>query len=159
MKRNVLMFSLCILTVANFSYAQYDNLDFNPKGIDASCKWIIDSNGNNPLLALIANPASKVINTIANVTKFTSRLNEASFALSFTNNLDGFEFEVANAIDKLIVNKPTISNVGMKLKGSNEPFKTLTANNVINQWEKLTHDFSEQNRKDLYTNGSCFWFC
>jgi hypothetical protein len=144
MTRIGLLTLLCFLAMTNYSYAQYDNVDFEPGGLGASWTWIMDQNADNPPLEFIANPVSGGINTTANVAKFTARQTGAPFALTFTDSFDEFQFDATNSMVKIMVYKPTISNVGMKLEGPNGAIEILIPNTVTNQWEELTYDFSGQ---------------
>ena len=144
MKKIVLLTLLCFLAMTNISYAQYTNVDFEPGGSGASWTWIMDSNADNPPLEFVANPSTTGINTTANTAKFTARLTGNPWALTYTDGFDGFQFDATNSTVKIMVYKPTISNVGMKFEGPNGAIEILVANTVINQWEELSYDFSTQ---------------
>ncbi|MFK8009565.1 MAG: T9SS type A sorting domain-containing protein [Saprospiraceae bacterium] len=144
MKKILLLPLLFFLTMTNFVYAQYTNVDFEPAGQGAGWTWIMDSNDDNPPLEFVSNPSATGINTTSNVAKFTARVTGNPWALTFTDGLDGFQFNATNSTVKIMVNKPTISNVGMKFEGPNGAIELVVANTVINEWEELSYDFSGQ---------------
>ncbi|GAB4327588.1 MAG: hypothetical protein Kow00127_20340 [Bacteroidales bacterium] len=54
-----------------------------------------------------------------------------------------FTFDASNALVKIMVYKPVISEVHFKVEGGTGPVTELVATNtLINQWEELTFDFS-----------------
>ena len=130
MKKIVLLTLLCFLGMTNFSYAQYDNVDFEPGGIGASWTWIMDSNDDNPPLEFVANPSASGINTSANTAKFTARMNGAPWALTYTDDMDAFQFDATNTTVKIMVYKSVISNVGIKFEGASPPIEILMSNTV-----------------------------
>ncbi len=146
MRKNLLLLFTMILACCNFALAQYDNVDFEAGGLGAGWTWVMDQNGSNPPLTFPANPVSGGINTSATVAQFTAELAGQPWALTFTDNITPFTFDATNNIVKIMVYKPTISNVGMKFEiaGSATNVEIQVANTVINQWEELTFDFSSQ---------------
>ena len=76
--------------------------------------------------------------------KFTARVTGNPWALTYTDDLDGFQIDATNSTMKIMVNKPTISGVAMKLEGPNGAIEINLPNTVINQWEEISYDFSGQ---------------
>ena len=144
MKKIVLLTLFCFLAMTNIIYAQYNNVDFEPAGMGAGWTWIMDSNDDNPPLEFIANPFVTGINVSANVAKFTARVTGNPWALTYTDDLDGFQIDATNSTMKIMVNKPTISGVAMKLEGPNGAIEINLPNTVTNQWEEISYDFSGQ---------------
>ena len=121
-----------------------DPIDFEPSGQGAAFTWNVFENGDNPPLAIIANPDATGANTSATVAQFTARQAGAQFAGAATADLPTFTLDATNAIVKIKVWKSVISDVGIKFEnaaqGSTGEIKV--ANTVTDQWEELTFDFS-----------------
>nr|MBC8384347.1 T9SS type A sorting domain-containing protein [Candidatus Cloacimonadota bacterium] len=64
------------------------------------------------------------------------------WALCFTSDIEAFQFDASNTTIKIMVNKPVISNVGIKFEGNSAPMEIQIPNTVINEWEEITFDFS-----------------
>ncbi|XMO87931.1 T9SS type A sorting domain-containing protein [Algibacter sp. AS12] len=140
MKKITLLF--CLLTVSfGFSQALH-TVDFEPAGTGNDWSWTISDVA--PSLQLIANPVSGGINTSATVVEFIAYTTDQNWALAFTSDDGQFVFDATNSTVKIMVYKPTISNVGIKFEGLSSPIELKVANTVINQWEELTFDFSAQ---------------
>ncbi|MFT5832708.1 MAG: hypothetical protein ACI97N_000321 [Cognaticolwellia sp.] len=136
-----LSFMLC----ASQTFAQYSNIDFEPAGSGAGFAWTVSENGSNPALAFIANPDMTGANTSATVTEFVAEQAGNPWALCFTDDITPFTFDATNSTVKIMVWKPTISNVAMKFEmpgGANHEIQI--ANTVTSQWEEITFDFSSQ---------------
>jgi hypothetical protein len=143
-KKITILMSMLFVLVTSQSFAQ-TNLDFEPAGAGAGYAWTVTENGTNPALAFIANPMMAGVNTSATVTQFVAEQGGNPWALCFTDDIGSFTFSAANAIVKIMVWKPTISNVGIKFEmpgGANHEIQI--PNTVVNQWEELTFDFSSQ---------------
>ena len=103
MNNRLLFFSIIFLTTFVQIKAQYINTDFESGGNGASWTWIMDSNDDNPPLEFIANPVSGGINTTATVAKFTARVTGQPWALTYTDDIEEFEFDATNTTIKIMV--------------------------------------------------------
>lgn len=141
-KITILMALLFVLSTTQ-SFAQ-TTIDFEPAGAGAGYAWTVAENATNPAMNFIANP-DMMINTSATVAEFTAEATGNPWALCFTDDIGSFTFDATNAIVKIMVWKPVISNVGIKFEIPNGAFhEILVPNTVTNQWEELTFDFSSQ---------------
>ncbi len=123
-------------------------IDFEPGGFGADWTWTVFENGPNDPLEIITNPDQSGINTSANVAKFTALESGANWAGVESSHgdedLGTFFLDETNNIIKIMVWKPVISPVGIKLataSGWAQP-EILVSNTVTNEWEELTFDFS-----------------
>ncbi len=138
-------FYLIILSVffAGTIFAQSTHtIDFEPAGTGADWSWTVTENGDNPPLEFVGNPDNTGINTSATAAKFIARAAGNAWALTFTDGDGEFTFDASNSIVKIMVYKPTISNVGMKFEGMSPAVEIQIPNTLTNQWEELTFDFS-----------------
>jgi len=119
-------------------------MDFEIGGYGADWTWIVAENGTNPDLEIIDNPVSGGINTTATVAQFTALQTGQQWALFYSDDIGQFAFDATNAIVKIMVNKPVISNVGVKFEGASGNMELLVPNTLTNEWEELTFDFSDQ---------------
>lgn len=119
-------------------------VDFESPSTGATYTWDVFENGDNPGVAIITNPDQSGINTSATVAEFTARVAGQPFAGTVTRDLPTFTLDASNAIVKLKVWKPVISNVGIKFERDDNAStgEILVANTVTNQWEELTFDFT-----------------
>jgi hypothetical protein len=145
MKKVLLSFSLLIAVA--ISHAQNQPIDFEAGGYGADWTWTPFENDDNPPVEIIANPDASGGNTSATVAKYTARVTGNPWAGCETNSgadLGPFELSAANSTIKIMVWKPVISDVGIKLASplgwSQGEIKV--ANTLINQWEEITFDFS-----------------
>jgi hypothetical protein len=139
--KNLLLLSMLFLVLQSFSQSTH-TVNFEPAGVGANWAWTMAENADNPPLEFVANPVSGGINTSATVAKFTARATGNPWALCFTDDDGEFTFDAGNAIVKIMVYKPVISNVGIKFEGMSTPVEILIPNTVINQWQELTFNFS-----------------
>jgi hypothetical protein len=140
MKKTVLFLAMFVLCGSLF--AQYYYADFEDGGTGSEWSWTVGNNADNPELEFIDNPVSGGINTTPKVAQFTARAGGQSWALCYTSDIQDFAFNAENSTVKIMVNKPIISNVGIKFEGSAAPMEILIPNTMINQWEEITFDFS-----------------
>jgi hypothetical protein len=137
-----------MLLSATLSFAQNAPINFETGGYGAAWTWTVFENATNPPLEIIANPSATGINTSTTVAKFTALQAGNPWAgcesLHGTTNLGGFVLDTSNSLIKIMVNKPVISDVGIKLVANSGWAMTeiKVANTLINQWEELTFDFS-----------------
>ncbi len=135
--------ALLLVLCTSQSFAQ-TTIDFEPTGAGAGYAWTVTENGTNPAMNFIANP-SMMVNTSATVAEFTAEQAGNPWALCFTDDIGSFTFDATNSIVKIMVWKPTISNVGIKFEGPGGiNHEIQIPNTVANQWEELTFDFSGQ---------------
>ncbi len=126
-------------------------IDFEPGGYGADWTWTVFENFPNPPLEIIANPDPSGINTSATVAKFTAMQTGQPFAgvesSHGNNDLGPFVLDETNNVIKIMVWKPVISDVGIKLASSTgwSEGELKVANTLVNQWEELTFDFSDFN--------------
>jgi hypothetical protein len=142
-KITILMSMLFVLSISQ-SFAQ-TTIDFEPAGAGAGYVWTVSENASNPAMAFITNPDMTGGNTSATVAEFTALQAGNPWALCFTDDIGTFTFDATNSTVKIMVWKPTISNVGIKFEmpgGANHEIQI--PNTVTNQWEELTFDFSSQ---------------
>ncbi|HRY97773.1 MAG TPA: T9SS type A sorting domain-containing protein, partial [Bacteroidales bacterium] len=137
-----------MLLSASLSFAQNAPINFETGGYGASWTWTVFENFTNPPLEIVANPSATGINTSATVAKFTALQAGNPWAgcesLHGTTNLGSFVLDTSNSIIKIMVWKPVISDVGIKLVANSgwAMAEIKVANTLINQWEELTFDFS-----------------
>ncbi|MBW6498938.1 MAG: T9SS type A sorting domain-containing protein, partial [Bacteroidales bacterium] len=123
-------------------------IDFEDGGYGADWTWTVFENASNPALEIISNPDPSGNNTSATVAKFTALQAGNPWAgvesAHGDTDLGTFLLDETNSIIKIMVWKPVISDVGIKLataSGWAQP-ELKVANTVINAWEELTFDFS-----------------
>ncbi len=119
-------------------------VDFEPGGFGQTFAWTVFENGDNPAVALLANPDATGANTSATVAQFTARPAGQAFAGAITNDLPTFTLNATNSCVKIKVWKPVISDVGIKFETGSQAStgEIKVPNTVTNQWEELTFDFS-----------------
>jgi hypothetical protein len=144
--KKVLLFTV-LLGAFGFSNAQNAPIDFEAGGFGADWTWTPFENDDNPPVEIIANPDASGGNTSATVAQFTARVTGNPWAGCETNSnadLGPFVLDATNSTIKIMVWKPVISDVGIKLASSTgwaQP-EIKVANTLTNQWEELTFDFS-----------------
>ncbi|MGB1217755.1 MAG: hypothetical protein ACPG5P_07750, partial [Saprospiraceae bacterium] len=127
--------------------AQNAPVDFEAGGNGAAWTWTVFENDMNPPVNIVANPNMSGANTSATVAEFTAL--QAGNPWAGTETMHGadigtFTVDATNSVIKIMVWKPTISDVGIKLvenSGAALP-EIKVANTVTDQWEELTFDFS-----------------
>ena len=138
----ILILLTCLLSMGGAIFAQNAPVDFEVGGNGADWTWIVAEDGTNPALEIIANPVSGGINTTATVAQFTAELAGQPWALFHSEGIGEFTFDATNSTVKIMVNKPVISNVGLKFEGAGPVLELTVPNTLINEWEELTFDFS-----------------
>ncbi len=142
-------FFLMGLLAASMSFAQNAPINFETGGQGANWTWTVFENlPTNPPLTFVANPSATGINTSATVARFEALSTGNPWAgcesAHGTTDLGPFVLSASNSIIKIMVYKPVISDVGIKLvaaSGWAQP-EIKIPNTLINQWEELTFDFS-----------------
>ena len=141
MKKITLLFGL----VSMISFGQ-TNVDFEPGGVGASWTWVVDDNGTDPALEIVANPNSSGINTSDTVAKFTATEEGQPWALTYTDNIGSFTFSENNSIVKIKIRKDIPTPVGLKFEDTTQAYAPTiveVANTQVNgDCEELTFDFS-----------------
>lgn len=146
--RKFLLFNLLALFVSS-AVAQNAPIDFESGGFGDSWTWTTFENDVNPTLEIVANPSVSAPNTSSMVAKFTAKMAGQPWAGCETQkgaDIGAFTLTASTSTIKIMVYKPVISDVGIKLVaddgGSLGEIKV--ANTKINEWEELTFDFSSR---------------
>jgi hypothetical protein len=144
MKKLTIIF---LMLAASVSFAQNAPIDFEPGGHGADWTWTVFENDTNPPLEIIANPDQSGINTSGTVAKFTALQSGQPVAGCESQHgadLGAFVLDETNNLIKIMVWKPVISDVGIKLVSSTNwsQGEIKVANTLTNQWEELTFDFT-----------------
>jgi hypothetical protein len=137
------------ILIASMGFSQNNPINFETGGQGANWSWTTFENGINPTLEFVNNPSATGINTSSTVAKFTALQVGNPWAGCESQNgssIGTFTLTSANAIVKMMVYKPVISDVGIKfatgsLASSGE---IKVSNTLVNQWEELTFDFSSK---------------
>ncbi len=140
MKKITLLFFI-LTTYIGYSQATH-TIDFEPAGVGNGWSWTATEVA--PSFAVIANPVSGGINTSATVVEFIANPTDQPWALVFTDDNLTFTFDATNSIVKIMVYKSRISDVGIKFEGVSAPIEKKVPNTLINQWEEITIDFTDQ---------------
>jgi hypothetical protein len=145
MKKITLLFSL--LTIF-YGFSQNNPINFEEGGNGADWTWVVFENDSNPPLEIIENPDQSGINTSQTVAKFTAL--ETGNPWAGCESLQGadlgeFVLDDSNNVISIMVWKSVISDVGIKLVSSTDwaQPEIKIPNTLINQWEKITFDFSD----------------
>tara|TARA_B110000858_G_scaffold108952_1_gene124482 strand:- start:36619 stop:37470 length:852 start_codon:yes stop_codon:yes gene_type:complete len=145
------MFRLVLLIFLNLTffqcYSQNAPVDFESTGFGAFWNWKVFENGQNPLLEIVTNPDTSGINKSPTVAKFKAQQSGAPFAGCETLHgagIGSFTVDQSNMIIRIMVYKPVISEVGIKLvRFDNWSLGEVKVSNTkVNEWEQLTFDFS-----------------
>ncbi len=147
MKFNIML--LFVLTITTVLFAQNAPIDFEAGGFGSDWTWTVFENVTNPPLDILANPDATGSNTSATVAKFTAL--QAGAPWAGCESLHGtdigmFNLNASNSTIKIMVYKPVMSDVGIKLvkPDSWSMGEIKVANTVVNEWEELTFDFTAQ---------------
>ena len=98
--------------------AQNVPIDFEENGNGADWVWTTFENDTNPALEIVPNPDASGVNTSSTVAKFTAL--QAGQPFAGCESLHGagigsFTIDESNSIIRIMVWKPVISDVGIKL--------------------------------------------
>jgi hypothetical protein len=144
--KNLTLFVLML--IASVGFTQNAPVDFETGGNGADWTWNVFENDTNPALEFIANPDASEPNTSATVAKITALQTGQPWAGTecVHGEIGVFDLTTDNCIIKIMVHKPVISDVGIKLVKPDgwSMGEIKVANTVINEWEELTFDFSGQ---------------
>ena len=140
---------LIIFVMSNLVLAQNAPIDYEAGGYGADWTWVVFENDTNPALEIVSNPDASGVNTSSTVAKFTALVGGQPWA--GTESLHGsdigtFNLDDTNSTIKIMVYKPVLSDVGIKLVKPDgwSIGEIKVSNTVINEWEELTFDFSTQ---------------
>lgn len=140
-----LLFSIFLLN-SLFSIAQNVPISFEQGAFGSTWSWTVFENIGNPPLEIVVNPDVTGLNTSSTVAKFTALQGGMPYAgvECAHGEVGTFTLTPANCIVKIMVNKPVISNVGIKFATASgaSTGELLVANTQINKWEELTFDFT-----------------
>jgi len=139
--------SLLLMLTIFYGFSQNTPINFETSGNGADWTWTVFENDTNPELQIISNPNPYGINTSATVAQFTALQTGQPFAgveSAQGADLGEFVLDASNNIITIMVWKPVISDVGIKLVSSTfwSQGEIKIPNTVINEWEKITFDFS-----------------
>jgi len=142
-----------LLFLSTIVFAQNAPIDFEAGGNGADWTWTVFENDSNPELEIVANPDASGDNTSSTVAKFTALQTGAAWAgceSAHGADIGTFTLDETNCTIKIMVWKPVISDVGIKLVKSEgwSMGEIKVANTVVNAWEELTFDFSGQLQPD-----------
>jgi hypothetical protein len=134
-------------------------IDFEATGNGALWTWTVFENTSNPPVEIIANPDPTGANTSCTVAKFTALQTGNPWAGCESQHgadLGSFTLSAANSTVTIMVWKPVISDVGIKLvtPGGGALPELKVPNTVINQWEEITFDFSGYIGQAVYATQS-----
>lgn len=139
---------LCII-----GFAQNAPITFEDGEYGADWSWKTFENDDDPALEIVDNP-DKTTNTSNKVAKFTSRENGNPYAGCETlhgSDIGEYTMNTNNPTVTIMVYKTVISDVGIKLvtaTGWAKP-ELKVANTKINEWEKITFDFSTVDHENM----------
>lgn len=119
-------------------------VDFEEDGAGADWNWSTFENADNPALEIIDNPDASGINTSNRVAKFTARENGEPWAGTTGFGKSKFLFSQSNRTISIMVWKPVISDVGIKLETASgwSQGEIKVANTRVNEWEEIVIDFT-----------------
>ena len=143
------IYTLVLLFVTIFPFAQNVPIDFELGGNGLNWTWTTFENDTNPALEIVANPDPSGINTSATVAKFTALQTGQPWAgceSMHGSDIGSFVFNNNNCTVSIMVWKSVISDVGIKFVDATSAAQPeiKIANTLINQWEKITFDFSSR---------------
>lgn len=128
--------------------AQNVPIDFEENGNGADWVWTTFENDTNPPLEIVPNPDASGINTSSTVAKFTALQSGQPFAGCESLHgagIGSFTIDESNSIIRIMVWKPVISDVGIKLVREDDWSlgEIKVPNTVVNEWEQIEFDFSD----------------
>jgi len=130
---------LCTFLFAVSLYGQ-STIDFETVGQDY--KWNIFSNGSGDStnLSVVANPNTTGINTSAKCLKYVVMANGDPWSGFWGQSHGQITLNADNCMITMMVYKDVISPVNLKLEPPNKDHNV--PNTKINEWEKLTFDYT-----------------
>ncbi|MCK9210481.1 MAG: T9SS type A sorting domain-containing protein [Ignavibacteriaceae bacterium] len=144
--KNFLVLSLFLFSVSVFGQA---TINFETVGQDYV--WNIFSNGptDSTALSVVDNPNTTGINTSAKCLKYIVKAAGDPWSGFWGQSAGPITLTADNCIITLMVYKDVISNFDFKLEPPNVDHNV--ANTLINQWEKLTFDYTSDIGKTAAT--------
>jgi len=135
--KNFLVLSLFLFSVSVFGQA---TIDFETVGQDYT--WTIFSNSTSgpEALSVVDNPNATGINTSAKCLKYVVNPAGDPWSGFYGQGHGSFTLDANNSMITMMVYKDVISPVNLKLEPPAVDHKV--PNTLINQWEKLTFDYS-----------------
>ena len=122
-------------------------IDHEVDGEGADWTWTVFENDYNPALEMVENIDTTGINCSSTVAQFTALATGnpwAGYESTHGEGIGEWTIDADNAIINIMVYKPVISDVGIKLVAA-DGFalpEIKIPNTVINEWEVLSFDFS-----------------
>lgn len=149
-----LKFLALAVLISSITFAQNVPIDFEEGGNGADWTWVTFENSDDPILEIIENPYKSGINTSNTIAKFTARADGKPYAGCESlhgSDIGDYKIEAANSSISIMVYKSVISDVGIKLVTSSGWSKgeLKVANTKVNEWEKLTFDFSKVDHENM----------
>ncbi|MBN2830203.1 MAG: T9SS type A sorting domain-containing protein [Candidatus Cloacimonetes bacterium] len=146
-RTKLLIISAVIIMITTTIFAQNAPIDFEAGGYGANWTWAVFENATNPPLQIIANPDPTGANTSATVAQFTAMQTGQPWAGTESQHgadIGMFNLDATNCTITIMVWKPVISDVGIKLvKPDSWALPEIkVSNTVTNAWEELTFDFT-----------------
>ena len=143
------IYTLVLISLTIFPFAQNVPIDFELGGNGLNWTWTTFENDTNQALEIVANPDPSGINTSATVAKFTALQAGEPWAgceSMHGSDIGSFSFNNSNCTVSIMVWKSVISDVGIKFVDATSAAQPeiKIANTLINQWEKITFDFSSR---------------
>ncbi|MDP3149135.1 MAG: T9SS type A sorting domain-containing protein [Ignavibacteria bacterium] len=135
--KNFLVLSLFLFSVSMFGQA---TIDFETVGQDYKWNIFANGSGDSTALSVVANPNTTGINTSAKCLKYVVAPNADPWSGFYGQSHGSFTLNADNSMITMMVYKDVISPVDLKLEPPNVDHKV--PNTVINQWEKLTFDYT-----------------
>jgi len=144
-----LVYICFFLTLTGNAFGQAAPVDFEAGGHGATWTWTSFENDTNPAVEIIANPSASGLNTsatVASLTTLTTGQPWAGCESQHGTDIGTFSINATNSTIKMMVYKPVVSDVGIKLVKPDgwSMGEIKVANTVINEWEELTFDFTSQ---------------
>ncbi|MDC3253010.1 T9SS type A sorting domain-containing protein [Crocinitomicaceae bacterium] len=147
--KNFKIFVVFFLQLGIFGAVSAQNvpIDFEETGNGATWTWTVFENDSDPTLEIVENPDISGINHSSTVAKFTALTTGNPWAGCESLHGGGigqFVMDASTSIIKIMVWKPVISDVGIKLVRSDNWSlgEIKIPNTKVNEWELLTFDFT-----------------
>ena len=143
------IFTQVLLSLTIFPFAQNVPIDFELGGNGLNWTWTTFENDTNPPLEIGENPDASGINNSTRVAKFTAlQLGQpwAGCESMHGSDIGSFCFNNSNCTVSIMIWKSVISDVGIKFVDATSAAQPeiKIANTLVNQWEKITFDFSSR---------------
>ena len=143
------IFTLILFYLTILPYAQNVPIDFEVGGNGLNWSWTTFENDTNPPLEIVANPDLSGINSSATVAKFTALQSGEPWAGCESlhgSDIGSFSFNNSNCTVSIMIWKSIISDIGIKFVDATNAAQPeiKIANTLVNQWEKITFDFSSR---------------